>query len=67
MRPIVVNGESLQVPTGATVLSLLQQLEIDPERVAIELDRQILKATQWQSTELREGACVEIVHFVGGG
>lgn len=55
------------LPAGETVLGLLKSLEIEPERVAVELDRKILKRAQWGATELRDGAKLEIVHFVGGG
>jgi thiamine biosynthesis protein ThiS len=64
---ISLNGEPHAAPEGQTVLELLRALEIDPERVAIELDRRILKQPRWAETELRPGAQVEIVQFVGGG
>jgi thiamine biosynthesis protein ThiS len=64
---IALNGEPRTVAAGETVLDLLRSLEIDPERVAIELDRRILKQPRWATTELREGAEIEIVQFVGGG
>jgi thiamine biosynthesis protein ThiS len=64
---ILVNGEAHTVRAGETILDLLRTLEIDPERVAIELDRRIIKQPRWGETELREGAAVEIVQFVGGG
>ncbi len=64
---IVVNGEPQTAPQGQTILGLLRQLNIEPERVAIELDQQIVKQPRWQETELRPGAQVEIVQFVGGG
>jgi thiamine biosynthesis protein ThiS len=64
---IVLNGEPHAARAGETVLDLLRSLEIDPERVAIELDRRILKQPRWETTELRDGAMVEIVQFVGGG
>lgn len=64
---IALNGAPHSVLAGETVLDLLRSLEIDPERVAIELDRRILKQPRWATTELRDGAEVEIVQFVGGG
>ena len=42
-------------------------LQLEPARVAIELDRRILKAPLWAETVLRPGAEIEIVQFVGGG
>lgn len=67
MTEIVVNGEPLQVPAGTTVKGLLTILAIPPERVAVELDRAIIKNIFWHETVLRPGAQIEIVHFVGGG
>ena len=67
MIEIVVNGEPKRACAGQTILGLLHQLELDPERVAVELDRRIVKQLRWAETELRPGAQLEIVQFVGGG
>jgi thiamine biosynthesis protein ThiS len=64
---ILVNGEPHIALEGQTVLGLLEQLQIDAERVAIELDRRILKQPRWGETVLEAGAEIEIVQFVGGG
>ncbi len=64
---IAVNGEKHGVPEGQTILGLLRDLRLDPERVAVELDRRIVKQPQWETTLLSAGAQVEIVQFVGGG
>lgn len=55
------------VPRNETILGLLRTLKLEPERVAVELDREIVKKANWEVTTLREGAKLEIVHFVGGG
>jgi thiamine biosynthesis protein ThiS len=67
MIEITVNGEPQTASQGQTILGLLQQLELDPARVAVELDRRIVKQPYWQETVLRTGAQLEIVQFVGGG
>lgn len=64
---VIVNGEDRLVPENETILGLLRILELEPERVAVELDREIVKKIQWEKTTLRDGAKLEIVHFVGGG
>jgi thiamine biosynthesis protein ThiS len=64
---IVINGHPRQVPEGQTVLDLLASLELDPARLALELDGRILKPSHWGKTVLHPGARLEIVHFVGGG
>jgi len=64
---ILVNGEIQTTAEGQTLMGLLRELNIAPERVAIELDRKIVKQVLWQETELHPGAQLEIVQFVGGG
>lgn len=64
---IVVNGEPRAASQGQTILDLLYQLDLDPSRVAVELDRRILKQPLWAETPLHAGAQLEIVQFVGGG
>lgn len=64
---ITVNGERRPLPEGQTILGLLQALELDPARVAVELDGAIVKQPQWGQTLLRPGSQLEIVQFVGGG
>jgi thiamine biosynthesis protein ThiS len=67
MIEIVVNGETRHIEPGTTISGLLRLLNLPSERVAVELDRAIIKSSFWSATELRPGAQVEIVHFVGGG
>jgi len=64
---IVVNGEPRQVNEGETIAGLVRALELDPQRLAVELDRRIVKRAQWATTPLAAGAELEIVMFVGGG
>jgi len=64
---VLVNGEPRPVAEGQTILALLRDLGLDPSRVAVELDRRIVKQPLWSETILRAGAQVEIVQFVGGG
>jgi thiamine biosynthesis protein ThiS len=64
---VVVNGETVAVPAGLTVLTLLEHLGVNPERVAIELNRKIVRQPDWPATIVRSEAQLEIVQFVGGG
>jgi len=64
---ITVNGETRAARAGDTISDLIRALELDPERLAIELDRRIVKRAQWTTTVLPAGAILEIVQFVGGG
>ena len=64
---IVVNGQAHTVPEGLTVSGLLKHLGLDGGRIAVELDRRIVRKTEWESTPVAAGARLEIVQFVGGG
>ena len=64
---MIVNGESRLIAAGETVSSLLKSLQLEPERVAVELNRRIVKRALWEETLLGDGAQLEIVQFVGGG
>jgi sulfur carrier protein len=64
---IVLNGEPRRVSEGLNVAGLLKYLEIDGQKVAVELNREIVRKADWESAEVREGAQVEVVWFVGGG
>jgi len=64
---IVLNGEPRGVPGGLSLEKLLAFLEIDPSRVAIERNREIVRKASWGETALQSGDQIEIVWFVGGG
>jgi sulfur carrier protein len=64
---IVVNGDEKIVPEGLTVVTLLQELGIPADRVAVEHNRRIVRQPDWSSTLIAAGDQLEIVHFVGGG
>jgi len=63
---LIINGES-QVLSVDTLSALVDQLGMKSDRVAIELNREIVPRDQWSRTRLAEGDRLEIVHFVGGG
>lgn len=55
------------MPAGLNVRALLVHLGLDPARVAVELNRHIVRQPAWDATEVEAGASLEIVTFVGGG
>ncbi len=63
---IRLNGNDRDVSDGSDVSSLLVELKLAPDKVAVELNRRLLK-TEKYSQPLREGDELEIVTFVGGG
>jgi thiamine biosynthesis protein ThiS len=64
---IIVNGNETHLPEGSVIKDLIASLELNPQRLAVELNRKIIRRAEWDSTMLSEGDRVEIVHFVGGG
>jgi thiamine biosynthesis protein ThiS len=64
---LVVNGEVLQFPAPQTIATLLESLGIPDDRVAIEMNRSIVRKRDWGGTPAPNGAQIEIVQFVGGG
>lgn len=64
---IVLNGEDHHAAEGATVASLLGELELDPRQVAVERNREIVPRANYGATQLSEGDHLEVVTFVGGG
>lgn len=64
---IQVNGESRKTGVGVTVADLLRELEIKPDRVAVELNLEILDRQEFERRNLSEGDRIEIISFMGGG
>lgn len=62
-----INGEKREFPDGLTVAALVAQLGMKPDRVAVELNLEIVPRAQWDTTALKHGDKLEVVHFVGGG
>jgi thiamine biosynthesis protein ThiS len=64
---VTINGDSRSIPGGKTILELLELLAMPADRVAVELNRSIVRKPDWNSTVIDAGARIEIVQFVGGG
>lgn len=64
---LTINGQEKDLPSELKLSELIQHLGMKPERVAVELNREIAPRDRWQGIELRDGDRLEIVHFVGGG
>lgn len=63
---LIINGEAKDF-AGVTLADLIEQLGIKGDRVAVELNREIVSRANWAATPLHDGDQLEIVHFVGGG
>jgi len=64
---VVVNGETVRVPSGSTVADLLRTLSLEPTRVAVEHNLRVVPRADHPALRLNHGDRLEIVTFVGGG
>jgi thiamine biosynthesis protein ThiS len=64
---LVINGEEKDFPELPTLATLVEHLGLKADRLAVELNRDIVPRASWDSTGLKSGDRLEIVHFVGGG
>ena len=64
---VTVNGEPRRVPAGLSVAAMLTELGLDPQRVAVERNRDVVPRSSLGNVIVEEGDQFEIVHFVGGG
>jgi len=65
---VQINGEPREFPdTPLRLKELIEQLSLAPQRIAVEVNREIVRRADWEQTEVRDGDSVEIVHFIGGG
>ena len=64
---IVINGQPRDEPAEITLAELIGELELEPTRVAVELNKQLVRRGEFGSTQLADGDVLEIVTLVGGG
>lgn len=64
---IYLNGESKDLTESSTLCDLVNELHLPSTRIAIELNRTVVRRRDWEHTALNENDRIEIVHFVGGG
>jgi thiamine biosynthesis protein ThiS len=64
---LTLNGDKAEIKDGITVAGLLENLKVEPLRVAVEVNLNIVKKCDYENHELKNGDSVEIVNFVGGG
>ena len=64
---VQVNGKEREISEGLTIRMLLEQLELHPGMVVVELNREILERDTYGEVDVSEGDTLELVHFVGGG
>ena len=64
---LTVNGEPRRIAPGASIADLVRSLELNPLKVAVERNHEIVPRSTLGTVAVDEGDAYEIVHFVGGG
>ena len=64
---VFINGETREISREVKLSELLDQLSLPSERIAIELNKEVVRRKDWESIQVKEADKIEIVHFVGGG
>lgn len=67
MISVSVNGEGRSFPAGSSISAMLEAIGLDPRKVAVERNREIVPRSTLGDVAVNEGDAFEIVHFVGGG
>lgn len=64
---ITLNGEETHFPQPITLTAMLENLALDPRKIAVERNLQIVPHSVYSDTLIEDGDNIEIVHFIGGG
>lgn len=64
---LMLNGNETELTDNLTLTALLEKLQIEPARVAVEVNLKIIRKSEFENHILKDGDTVEIVNFVGGG
>lgn len=64
---MTINGEAREISDGLLLTDFIEELGLGQRKIAVELNREIIRSAEWPSTTLAENDTLEIVHFVGGG
>jgi thiamine biosynthesis protein ThiS len=64
---VFINGEAREVSQAVDLDSLLELFSLPKQRIAIEVNEEVVRRKDWETTRVNDGDKIEIVHFVGGG
>jgi thiazole synthase len=67
MISVTVNGEERSIPAQSSISAMLEAIGLDPRKVAVERNLEVVPRSTLGEVEASEGDSFEIVHFVGGG
>lgn len=64
---IIVNGETKKIESEINLCELLKKLDLPTDRIAIELNKSVVRKKDWEAVKVADSDKIEIIHFVGGG
>jgi len=64
---VLINGETREVPEGVRLDHLLELFSLPAKRVAVEVNKTVVRKVDWPVIKVSDGDRIEVVHFVGGG
>ncbi len=67
MITLTINGDEKRVQTNISLTELLENMQISPQKVAVERNREIVPRSTYNNVMIEDGDQLEIVHFIGGG
>lgn len=64
---VFINGEAKEIENDLSLTDLLNHFSLPDKRIAIELNKEVVRKKDWNTIEIKDSDKIEIVHFVGGG
>ena len=64
---VLINGETKELTNELNLSELLQHFSLPQQRIAIELNKKVVRKKDWKNIKVAEGDKLEVIHFVGGG
>lgn len=64
---VIVNGEKIALDAPLSIAGLLEHLALPAQRIAVELNKEVVRRADWNEIKVSDGDRIEIIHFVGGG
>lgn len=64
---VFINGESREIAGEINLVELLKMFSLPQERIAVELNKEVVRKKEWANIAVKDADKIEIVHFVGGG
>lgn len=64
---IIINGNTKEIPNEVNIIELIEKFSLPKERIAIELNKQVVRKKDWENIKIADADRIEVIHFVGGG